>query len=543
MSAKYRLMLFSLGGAMLSLAFPPFPTWFLAFFAFIPIIIAFENSNKKLFLFSYITFFIYHGGTNWWISSWQPNADPFLIASGLAVWIVQPLLFTIPIFIQNYFNRKLGFQRAIWLFPFVWVSFEWWHSLGDLSYPWQAIGYTQAYNKYFAQIADLGGVWFIGFLIVLINVILYKIYYYKLSTSSKSVNNSIQIRNLSVSFIFLISIIYIYGIVQFNKYSELGKSEENKITVGIIQPNINPWKKWEEGRNAYNMIMLHKSIQDSLLKERANIDLFLWSETAITYLNSDVNTDHKFNFLNEWVNESKTSILTGFSDFYFYKPGETQKATTKLFLKDPNRAYDTYNSAVLINYDTLNRPAKEIYHKMKLTPFSEYLPYPELLTFLRRFVEWGVGISSWAKGEEQKYLNLITPNKSAKVAPIICIESIYPYFVSGFTDLGAEVLAIITNDGWYDYTFGPEQHFAIAEIRAIENRRYLARCANTGISGFINPAGTRMITADQYKVQGLVGDIYKLTDKSFYVKYGDLIAYLSVSIVIILWLILIFKKS
>jgi apolipoprotein N-acyltransferase len=174
---------------------------------------------------------------------------------------------------------------------------------------------------------------------------------------------------------------------------------------------------------------------------------------------------------------------------------------------------------------------------MRLTPFGERIPFLEIITFARKWLEWGVGISSWAIGTEQKVLNLKKQDKAYKLGSVICIESIFPSFVANFVSLGADFLVIITNDAWYDYTVGPEQHYDIARMRAIESRRYIARCANTGVSGFITAAGKTLVRAEQYKATGFIGYVPALKEKSLYVITGDVLPVISVSVTIALLLL------
>ncbi|MFN3270923.1 MAG: apolipoprotein N-acyltransferase, partial [Candidatus Kapaibacteriota bacterium] len=189
----------------------------------------------------------------------------------------------------------------------------------------------------------------------------------------------------------------------------------------------------------------------------------------------------------------KSSLLTGFADFRFLTPDEKPSFTTKYLFGDSSKPYDTYNSILLLNPNN----TFQIYHKNRLTPFGEQIPYGEILGFAKEFLEWNVGISSWAKGTVQNILKMKTSKNECNIAPIICIESIYPDYCRSFVKKGAEIMVIITNDGWYDHTFGPLQHYLIAAVRAIENRRFVARCANTGISGVITPTGQTLIKAPQ----------------------------------------------
>jgi apolipoprotein N-acyltransferase len=236
----------------------------------------------------------------------------------------------------------------------------------------------------------------------------------------------------------------------------------------------------------------------------------------------NVNYRHEIPFIQNWLDTSGTSLFTGFADFHIYPRGAKTPVTAKYF-RDSTQMYDAFNSALLLNpkpHDSLN---PQIYHKINLTPFGERLPYASIFSFAKSWFEWSVGISSWGVGKEQKNLTLVNHGKTVEVGPIICIESIYPGFVNNYTKMGAGVLAIITNDGWYDYTEGPEQHYQIACMRAIENRRYIARCANTGVSGFITPTGTSLVRLPEYTSAGLSATIPVLKGESIYTRIGDVL--------------------
>lgn len=518
------LLLGLVSGVLLSLSFPPYPFFLFAFVAFVPLLKALQNSKKR-FLLLYFTFFIYHYATNWWISSWQKDTDPYLFVSGFAVALVHPLFFILPFLPMFFLQRKIGYRRVVGFFPFFWCSFEWLHSLGDLAYPWLTLGYTQAYNHAWIQMSDIGGVWLVSFFIVLFNVLAFLLIE---EIKSKYFRLSIIIRNPKFIFALLIFLFpYIYGMIQLNHFSnDKVYSNNTLIRVGVIQPNINPWWKWET--TASSQIQIHKHIQDSLLEEVPNIDLIIWSETAITFLNLEVNAYHNFAEFQSWLEPNNFGLLTGFADFKFLSPSKPRNFTTKFFYGDTNLPYHTFNSLLLLNPQP--QMDYEIYHKIRLTPFGEQIPYAQILGFAKDFLEWNVGISSWTKGEEQNLLRFKNRKKEAKIAPIICIESIYPDFVRNFIQNGGNFIAIVTNDGWYDYTFGPRQHYLIATFRAIENRRFIVRCANTGISGVISCTGTSNYEAPTYQKVGFAMDIPMLSNYTFYTLYGDWIAYLSLSV-------------
>jgi apolipoprotein N-acyltransferase len=506
----------------------------LAFVGLVPLLFALEFKPKHTFLLLYITFFIYHAGSNWWISSWQENTDPYLVASGIATALIHPFFFFFPFLLYFFVKKRLGTQRALWFLPFFWASFEWLHGLGDLAYPWLALSYTQLKSLYWVQFADITGSTGVSFVIVLINILVLKsIYVIKSYEGSQRKIKNLLLHPLFLKYaipLFLLIVLpYVYGIIRIRdfKHGELLKRCET-VNLGIIQPAINPWNKWET--SSLGQIQKHIAISDSLVAATGKLDALIWSETAILYVNYDVNFLHDFAFLRRWMNNYNFSLISGFADMKLYKKGETPSIAAKAFRGDSSMIYDSYNSVLLLNPDS-TKSEPQIYHKMRLTPFGERIPYMEVFSFARKWLEWGVGISSWAKGKEQKLLTLETANgRHIPFAPVICIESIYPGFVRGFVEKGAEFITIITNDAWYDHTFGPEQHYQIARMRAIETRRYIARCANTGVSGFIQAGGETLLRAPQYKATGIAATIPLLQNKSYYDIYGDWIVYISLFI-------------
>ena len=544
---KYKSFLLAvLTGVLLGLAFPPIPFYYLAFVAFVPLIYSLElRNNEKFFLMLYTTFFVYCGISNWWVGSWQSDSDPFLMASGIALSIVHPFFFLVPMYAYIFVRRKFGLNIALWLFPFIWVAFEWLHSLTDLSYPWLNVGYTQVYNLLFLQTADIAGVLGISFLIVLINTIVIRfIFAYiglKNSNSELSIFKFQQTRNLIFVMLLLLIFPYIYGIIRLNDYHHEDFIKNNRnLKIGIVQPNINPWLKWN--KSVLEQVVQHIKLQDSLISKVPDIDMFLWSETAIPFFDFSMNSDHNFSFLQRWVDKKNIPILTGFSDIYLYRKNEEPSVTAKK-VGNTEIFYDSFNSSILL--DTIKNEKPRIYHKMKLTPFSENLPFVETFPFLRTWIEWGVGISSWKKGEEQKNLQLIRSKDTIDIASIICIESIYPDFVRGFTSLGADFFVIITNDAWYNYTFGPEQHFVIARMRAVESRRYIARCANSGKSGFISASGEEYDILPPYQTISSYGKVALNDEMTIYANFGDYIGYLStfLSLIFIIYGFFIRKNS
>lgn len=540
---KKNVLIAATSGILLGLSFPPYPFPFLAFVGLLPLLFLLHTNDELTHRYKYIylTFFLYHGLTNWWISSWQSETDPYLMASGIAIWLAHPFFFHIPFVFYYFIKKKFGKDTALWTFPFGWTAFEWLHSLGEASYPWLSLGYTQIFNQYWIQFVDITGVWGSTFLIVLANVILLKMVL-NLREKNASFKSILKIEpKLSAALLAIILIPNIYGLirVQSFQHSDL-LDEKSSLKVAIIQPNINPWQKWES--KGIDQVLLHQAIYDSLAASIGPLDLCIWSETAIPSVSISVNQGHFYPFLDEWIERNNVSLMTGFSEYYIYPDNSTAPPTARKWILDSSQLWEPFNAALMLNPYPDNQLNPQVYRKSRLTPFAERLPYADKISFAQSWFQWGVGISSWGIGREQYTLKVENKGKTAEIGSVICIESIYPDFVAGFVREGAQILSIITNDAWYDYTIGPEQHYQIAAMRAIETRRYIARCANTGVSGIISPSGKSILRANQYEQVGIAASIPLLSENSLYVQFGDVFAILVFAVALLFVLFGFFGK-
>ncbi len=525
---------FLLAGLSLALSFPPFPFFFTSYFAFLFLLIGLEQVKtgeiKNLFPRVYLTFFIYHLLSNWWISSFQEQTDPFLMASGLALDVFHPMFFLIPIYIYIKIRDNFNLKTSIMIFPVVWTAWEYFYSLGELSYPWLAIGNSQIYNFYFIQIADLFGVWGVSFLVLIINSVLLLIYL--------EFKENKKINKKNITFLVLMIIIpNIYGVIRVNHFEHDKLLERNEsIKIAVIQPNINPWEKWSSGPIA--QIKYCFDLQDSLYSVE-KFDISVFPETAILRISDDFNKNLNLSFLQNWVDEKDVSLLSGFIHTVIYE-NEDDRQLSARYDKYNDVWEESFNSAIMVNP---NESDHKVYHKGKLTPFAERIPNLEYFSFLSEFIKWGVGISAWGLGKEKFNLTYSNNNQTAEIGSIICIESIYPNFCREFTQLGAEILTVITNDAWYDGTPGPRQHYLIAKVRAIENRRYIARSANSGVSGFISAAGKSLKETNVMQKEAISFEVPKLKTNSLYVQIGDVFAKLLLYLTIALLLyVLIIKR-
>jgi len=224
-----------------------------------------------------------------------------------------------------------------------------------------------------------------------------------------------------------------------------------------------------------------------------------------------------------------------YGSYTYKKFGDKEaKSATAKWMKNPGYYFDSYNSALQIN---AGMPVQK-YHKSMLVVGVEKIPYPKILRFAGKIVEHFGG--SYASHATQDYRGVFeSADKKTKIAPVICYESVYGEFVTGYVKGGANLIFIITNDGWWGNTPGHRQHLAYARLRAIETRRSVARSANTGISAFINQRG-ELIKSLEYGRKGAIECTLNANDeKTFYVKHGDYLGWIAsiISGVIVLMLL------
>jgi apolipoprotein N-acyltransferase len=210
------------------------------------------------------------------------------------------------------------------------------------------------------------------------------------------------------------------------------------------------------------------------------------------------------------------NLLTGVNGIEYYQSASKPNRSARKSQYDAALWYNLYNSALLVKQ---NGPT-QIYHKSKLVPGTEQMPFIQTLPFLESLaISLDENSSTGSLGVSEKATALGYQN--SKTAPIICYESIYGDYVGQYIKDGAQWLGIVTNDAWWNKTAGYQQHFSYAKLRAIEFRKWVARSANTGTSGFIDPLGNTVQSSGWYEKQCLQQTIYSNDTKTVYFYLGD----------------------
>jgi apolipoprotein N-acyltransferase len=498
-------LLLILSGLMLGVSFTPFPFPFtlLIFIAFIPYFIVLENRTSLVSISraTFIFTFVFSVFTLYWVGSWQSSADTFLMMGGAALLLVYPCVFLIPSTLYYLAKKIFPKINALYFFPLFWVTAEFLLTLTDLRFPWVLLGHGLAKFNLFIQGAEIVGTFGLSVAVAYINIFLYKSYKnYK--ASRKLISHAL----LTASILFATFIIY--GMVRTSTFN----ISERKIKVGLVQPDLNPWDKWETG-NLNDLLNLYLEQSTQAVEKGAQI--ILWPETALPVYALGGRypkiADKIFNF----IEEKNVGLLTGMPDIRYYFNKEKIPEDAKHSEKDDFH-YATYNSVILLVPGSRDL---QRYGKMKLVPLGEQVPFVEQFAFLGDFLKWGVGISGWNVGKDTTVFNLPLNNSeddTIKISGLVCFESVFPVFVTNFVQKGAELIAVVTNDSWYGKSSGPYQHKEFGALRAIENRRSVVRCANGGISCLINALGETVVETEMFTKAVLVVDVPLQTEETFY---------------------------
>lgn len=505
-------MLAVTSGALLGLSFPPLPLGVLACVAFVPFLILLERleSTARVLRYSYLTFFVFSVIALYWVGGFTHLKDPYLMMAGGILLVWQPVYFSAATFVFAFIRRELGVVRGTVALPFVWVTFEWMYALSQLSFPWLTLGNTQTYYLSTIQFIEITGVYGLSLWILVLNVIAW---FAVKRVIAEGVTKRVLLPAVCFAVVFVLPNLYTLTM----NADDAVRSTKQPLTIGIVQPNVDPWDKWEgsatfAGRwkqTQFYLSLVRKQKQDS-------VDISILPETAILF--NLPATGEYYQAMQATLDSLNIGLISGYLGMHIYAPG-TEPPSSSTF-RGTDVHYDAYNSVLFIEP---HNPLVQTYNKMRLVPFAERIPYADEVPFLIAPLRWGVGISNWGLGKDSTVF--VDTRHNTKFLAMVCYESIYPEFVSAFVKKGAEFLVFITNDSWWGNTSGARQHNQFAVLRAVENRRWVARCANGGISSFIDPLGNMYDATSMYTEASIHHRIVPRTELTYYTRHGDWLAY------------------
>lgn len=497
----------------------------IVFISFIPLFLLENNissDNRKgkiwrIWGLSYLAFLTWNLCTTWWI--YYASAGGMLMAN-----LANSLLMTFPFMAYHVAKKKIGMQRALVFFVIFWMAFEYLHSDWDLSWIWLNLGNVFAKNiaiiQWYEFTGSLGGsLW-----VLTLNMLLF----YSLMQWQKSRKFKIQ----QISFVLLILILpisasYLIGQKQFESIGT--------VSVVVLQPNIDPYVKFRDFPPKEQMARI---IELAKSKVNSKTDYLIAPETAIARSFWEDRFPEMpeyrelYNLIDSFPN---LNIIIGASTLLAYRNDDEITETARK-TKD-NLHYDYFNTGLQLNAQSI-----DYYHKSKLVPGVERMPFPSVFKHIESFAI-DLGGTTGSLGMQENRAVFTHHIKSSKAAPVICYESIYGDFVGDFIRKGAHFISIITNDGWWDDTPGYRQHLHYASLRAIEHRRYIARSANTGTSAFIDMYGNITQNTDWWVPAAIESEIPLHENLTFYSRFGDYLGRISMFLAPLLLLSVIVKRK
>ena len=388
-------------------------------------------------------------------------------------------------------------QWGLVLLPFFWTALEFCRTYLFSGFPWELLGYSQFNHIPLIQMADVAGVYGVSFLIVFVNTAVFALCLYVLDPER---NISRMSKPFVIAFSSIASALVIlawaHGSLKIKQMDEvIAASPQSKITV--IQGNIDQGLKWDP---KFQKRTIDKYIALSKAAKMDTPDLIVWPETAAPFY--FLYDQPLTKILQNGIKQNKTDFLIGAPSFSV-----------------TDKQVNYYNSAYLV---TPNGSVSAKYDKVHLVPFGEYVPFKKWLPFIGKIVAQVGDFKPGRKGATLSW-------KNNRLGVLICYELIFPNLSRKATKNGASALINITNDAWYGRTSAPFQHFSMAVFRAVENRRTLVRSANTGFSGFIDPAGRIINQTEIFEDAVVSHSVPMLTNQSFYTQYGDMFAWVCVA--------------
>jgi apolipoprotein N-acyltransferase len=491
-----RCALSASSGVLLALSFPE-PHWgWLAWIALVPLLVAaLEAKPAAAFGWGFLQGVVFYPITLEWLYGFFHSYGQMVAwqaAGVLGLMVIVLSLFTGGYALGVNLMRRSGMGWALALSPFLWTAMELGRThMPAIGFPWNLLGYAVSNNLGLVQLTALTGIYGLSFVVAAYNAL-------ALWAWRERRGNPMGI--WAVSTIALIVAI-IAG-------PWLTPMPQGRYTAHLVQLNLQP-----EVSFPANWEQLHAAQLDAFEKltidaGRSDPGLVVWPEAPAPFSMQDPSFAARAKRI---AGQSQSDFLLGV-DRWSFPPGKPAEASNSAVMLDPA-------GRVIFHYD-----------KIHLVPFGEYVPWRQYLTFAHNLIG---GIGDFTAGKERT----VGPLPGGKFSTFICYEAIFPTEIRQFADRGAELLINISDDGWYGRTEALEQHLNMARVRAVENRRWLLRDTNTGITAAIDPYGrirsilpteTRAVLSVRYDFR---------SDRSLYTRWGDWWAMLAVlvSVIALAW--------
>jgi apolipoprotein N-acyltransferase len=514
MTHKKNMLLAALSGILLTGAFPKLGFDWLIWFALLPLLYAQKDQPvRSAFRMGFLTGLVHFLTLLYWLVPVMRTYG--YLPAYLSIAVLCLFAAVLALFVAIFSAALAGFgktpARCLIMIPICWVALEYLRSFIFSGFPWELLGYSQFNRLQLIQISDIFGVYGLSALIALTNATLLISLLY--STKRRWRDTEIS-KRLAVGSIIVIMAAFastlLYGHWRLDTIDQRMKASP-KVRIAVVQGNIDQAIKWNPAFQI-DTAKKYNRLSASIIGQHP--DLIVWPESATPfYFLYDIKPSE---LVLEGMHRTSKDYLIGSPSFV-----------------RTNNVVQHYNSAYLISPQTTTMGK---YDKTHLVPYGEYVPFKKWLPFLGKIV---AQVGDFETGTEGQTL----PWKDQQIGVQICYEIIFPGLSRAMAANGATLLINITNDAWFGKTSGPYQHFSMTVFRAVENRRSLARAANTGISGFIDPAGRILAATGLLKEAAVTRSLPLLKEKTVYTRTGDLFARVCMAVVLLLTLLEIIRRT
>ncbi|MBR5014798.1 MAG: apolipoprotein N-acyltransferase [Bacteroidales bacterium] len=501
---------------MMSVPFLIPHTGLLALFGIVPLLcmerIADLTGRKRIWIYHYSAFVLWNAITTFWVC----NAT---VGGGIFAVLANSLQMSLVFGLFRLSKRKFSGTLPYIFLAVTWIAWERFYFDAEISWPWLVLGNSFARTTWAVQWYEITGTLGGSLWIWACNL---SIFGMLVSASDGRIwgwNNKAKIASL-IGIVALFAAPVITSGIIGSRYQDCMEAE-NQLEVLIVQPNIDPYNKFEAmTQTQQNGILL--SMAEKALKHRKNDSTAspLLMVAPETFTSDIICGEYErsrtwkgfTDFLEDYPN---VNMLFGASSYDYFESAERPSHTARQL--NDGRWVESHNSALM----TDGTSRTEIFHKSKLVVAVEHTPYPAIFC---RIDDMLGGVMGRCVGQDEISLLHVRSLDGTEI-PIgsaVCYESVYGEYYTDYVRKGARAMAIITNDAWWGNTPGYRQHLSYASLRAIETRRAIARCANTGISAIILPSGKITQPTPWWEPAVIEGHIPLRDDITFFVSHGDI---------------------
>ena len=522
---------------MMSLPFLVPHLGFLALFGIVPLLMMEEVADahgvKHFFWWYYAAFVLWNALTTFWVCNATVGGGIFAVVANAAQ---MALIFAV----FRFSRKRLSPILSYVLLAALWIAWERWYLVhAQISWPWLVLGNAFARDIRVIQWYEYTGVLGGSLWVWTVNITAWLL----LKSLMQGSFGTLNIKARTAAAIFAAAVLFApfaWSLSIWNRFEE--KSEDTLRTV-IAQPNFDPYQKFQALSQAQQDVILLDLLQKGLKGSQPGRPLLMLAPETFT---SDVDLDevesgytwNRFRlFLDDWPD---ANLLMGASTHQFYETEERPSINAR-HLRD-GRWYESHNSALMM--DRTGRTG--IFHKSKLVVGTELTPYPKIFVPIDNMLG---GVMGRCIGQDSvTVLHAVAYDAEGNVSEdipvgsVICYESIYGEYCTEYVRKGAKALAVITNDAWWGDTPGYRQHLSYSSLRAIETRRDIARCANTGISCFINQRGEISQPTPWWESAVITGDLNLCDETTFFVENGDVTGRVCTFVALLMMLLLLVRE-